>query len=212
MSSTHTLDPRESKIVILGYQAVGKSSILSRYVKNTYSDMEESTIGAAFYSKTHRSDAGRTHRFQLWDTAGQEQFASIVATYFRDCAGAFLVYDVENNRSFERLDHWRNQLSSYNEGREVPVVLIANKCESSSRVISTEEGEKYAIKHNMKYIETSAKNNINIKNFFKLLLREIYTTMDKNALGPGVKKGLLPDLALEPIGENAGSKLCCLIS
>jgi small GTP-binding protein len=199
------------KLIVIGEPYVGKSALVERLCDRPFKSFYEVTIGVEFESKTTQMD-DKIIKSHIWDTAGQEQFASIVATYFRDCAGAFLVYDVENDRSFERLDHWRNQLSSYNEGRGVPVVLIANKCESSSRVVSTEEGEKYAIKHNMKYIETSAKNNINIKNFFKLLLREIYTTMDKNALGPGVKKGLLPDLALEPIGENASSKLCCLIS
>ena len=199
------------KLIVIGEPYVGKSALVERLCGRPFKPFYEVTIGVEFESKTTQMD-DKIIKSHIWDTAGQEQFASIVATYFRDCAGAFLVYDVENDRSFERLEHWRNQLSSYNEGRGVPVVLIANKCESSSRVISTEEGEKYAIKHNMKYIETSAKNNINIKNFFKLLLREIYTTMDKNALGPGVKKGLLPDLALEPIGENASSKLCCLIS
>jgi Ras-related protein Rab-5C len=168
MSSTHTLDPRESKIVILGYQAVGKSSILSRYVKNTYSDMEESTIGAAFYSKTHRSDAGRTHRFQLWDTAGQERYAGLAPMYYRKSDAIIVVYDCTWKSTLKEAKRWIREVKNYEPS--AIVALVANKCdliENTPRPVIADSVDIFC--------KASAKKNVGISKLFE----DIANLLDK---------------------------------
>ena len=201
------------KIIIVGESGVGKSALTKRLCEQTFSPLHDITIGVEFETKTIQID-DTIIKSHIWDTAGQEQFAPIVATYFRDCAGAFIVFDVCDARTFQKLEIWHRHILNYNENRVVPIVLIGNKVDDTyHRLISKKDAQRFAIKHNMKYIETSAKHNINIENFFKILIQDIYNNMDKEKPSIGIKKGYLHQintLSTTPI-ENKG-KRCCLIS
>ena len=91
------------KLVLLGESAVGKSSIVHRFVKNTFDDMRESTIGAAFLTQTITiPESETTIKFEIWDTAGQERYKSLAPMYYRNANAALCVYDITSRSSFQK--------------------------------------------------------------------------------------------------------------
>ena len=155
MSST------EFKIVILGYQAVGKSSIVHRYIKNTYSETQESTIGAAFYSKTQRcAESGLTHRFQLWDTAGQERYAGLAPMYYRKSDAIIVVYDCSWKNTLKEAERWIREVKNYEPS--AVVALVANKCDLVESISRPPIADSVDI-----FCEVSAKKNVGILTLFE---------------------------------------------
>ena len=200
------------KIIVIGESGVGKSALVERLCGRTFRQQYDVTIGVEFDTKTIQID-DTIIKSHIWDTAGQEQFASIVATYFRDCAGAFIVFDICNRRTFQRIEKWHQQVNDHNKDRFVPIVLIGNKIDDSyHRQVSIEEAQAFADKHHIQYIETSAKHNINIDNFFKLLIQDIYKRMDKEKPAVGIKKGLLHQVDALTVSTLDNGNRCCLIS
>merc|ERR1712039_977606 len=117
--------PQKYKVVFLGDSASGKTSLVRRYMFNTFEDAHEATIGMDFQSKTvHHED--RTVRLQLWDTAGQERFRSLIPSYMRDTTVAVVVYDITNVNSFEQVTRWVEDVRA-ERGNDVIIVLVGNK-------------------------------------------------------------------------------------
>lgn len=101
------------KVVILGESGVGKTSIISRYITNTFNEIEQSTLGASFLSKIMKFEKyeNKTIRYEIWDTAGQERFRSITRIFYKDATAAILVYDITREASFIELrDYWYEQI------------------------------------------------------------------------------------------------------
>jgi Ras-related protein Rab-6A len=162
-TSTH-----KYKLVFLGEQAVGKTSIITRFMYDTFDTNYQATIGIDFLSKTMYLD-DRTVRLQLWDTAGQERFRSLIPSYIRDSSVAVVVYDITNKTSFGNCDKWIEDVRA-ERGGEVVIMLVGNKTDlSDKRQVTIEEGETKAKKLNVLFIETSAKSNHNIKQMFRRL-------------------------------------------
>merc|ERR1719287_363956 len=99
------------KLVFLGEQAVGKTSIITRFMYDTFDNNYQATIGIDFLSKTMYLE-DRSVRLHLWDTAGQERFRSLIPSYIRDSSGAIVVYDITNRASFEGVNTWLDSLKS----------------------------------------------------------------------------------------------------
>jgi len=131
------------KIIVVGEPGVGKSALVEQLCGRTFSQHYNVTIGVEFDTKTIQID-DTIIKSHIWDTAGQEQFAPIVASYFRDCAGAFIVFDVGKQKTFQQIEKWHRQILDYNKERFIPIVLIGNKIDDSyQRVVSKEEGLVY---------------------------------------------------------------------
>jgi Ras-related protein Rab-6A len=156
------------KLVFLGEQAVGKTSIITRFMYDTFDNNYQATIGIDFLSKTMYLD-DRTVRLQLWDTAGQERFRSLIPSYIRDSSVAVVVYDVTNKASFTNCDKWIEDVRA-ERGGDVIIMLVGNKTDlADKRQVTAEEGESKAKKLNVLFFETSAKSNTNIKQMFRKL-------------------------------------------
>eukprot|EP00475_Leptophrys_vorax_P002319 TRINITY_DN112_c0_g5_i1.p1 TRINITY_DN112_c0_g5~~TRINITY_DN112_c0_g5_i1.p1 ORF type:complete len:266 (+),score=59.94 TRINITY_DN112_c0_g5_i1:145-942(+) len=152
------------KVVVLGDVMVGKTSFIARFLYGNFNTQYQATIGIDFLS-TSVSLPDRTLRLQIWDTAGQERFRSLIPSYIRDCAVAFVLYDVAERSSFEHVQEWVHRIK--NEGGErVVVVLCGNKCDVDNRAVSTEEGEALASDLGALFFETSAKTGENVKAAF----------------------------------------------
>ncbi|ESN94844.1 hypothetical protein HELRODRAFT_157741 [Helobdella robusta] len=148
---------RKFKLVFLGEQSVGKTSIITRFI---------ATIGIDFLSKTMYLE-DRTIRLQLWDTAGQERFRSLIPSYIRDSSVAVVVYDISNANSFYQTSKWIDDVRT-ERGSDVLIMLVGNKTDlSDKRQVTTEEGEKKAKELNVMFIETSAKAGYNVKQLFR---------------------------------------------
>ena len=169
---------RSFKVVILGSTAVGKSSIMKRITDDDFNPFEESTIGAAFYSKTY-PECNAT--LQIWDTAGQERYANLAPMYYRGANAIVSVYDVTNKNSYHRALEWVKDTSGHicHDGRsQVFSVLVGNKidCDDADREVSTALGRKgtadeLGIAH--VFAETSAKTGENVHGVFENIAKHL---------------------------------------
>eukprot|EP00904_Undaria_pinnatifida_P006461 jgi/Undpi1/2945/HiC_scaffold_14.g06322.m1 len=150
------------KLVFLGDQSVGKTSIITRFMYDNFDKNYQATIGIDFLSKTMYLE-DRTVRLQLWDTAGQERFRSLIPSYIRDSSVAVIVYDITNRASFLNTSKWIEDVRN-ERGNDVVMMLVGNKTDlKERRQVSVEEGEDRAKAEGIMFIETSAKGGYNIK-------------------------------------------------
>jgi len=157
---------RKFKLVFLGEQSVGKTSLITRFMYDSFDNTYQATIGIDFLSKTMYLE-DRTVRLQLWDTAGQERFRSLIPSYIRDSTVAVVVYDVTNSNSFQQTSRWIDEVRS-ERGSDVIIMLVGNKTDlADRRQISIEDGEQKAKEFNVMFIETSAKAGYNVKQLFR---------------------------------------------
>jgi len=122
---------RKFKLVFLGEQSVGKTSLITRFMYDTFDGNYQATIGIDFLSKTMYLD-DRTVRLQLWDTAGQERFRSLIPSYIRDSSVAIVVYDVTNRESFQSTSKWVEDVRA-ERGNDVIIALVGNKTDLSDK-------------------------------------------------------------------------------
>ncbi|XP_056265996.1 ras-related protein Rab-6A isoform X2 [Pseudoliparis swirei] len=173
---------RKFKLVFLGEQSVGKTSLITRFMYDSFDNTYQATIGIDFLSKTMYLE-DRTIRLQLWDTAGQERFRSLIPSYIRDSAAAVVVYDITNVNSFQQTTKWIDDVRT-ERGSDVIIMLVGNKTDlADKRQITTEEGEQRAKEMNVLFIETSAKTGYNVKQLFRRVaaaLPGMDSTQDKS--------------------------------
>jgi len=193
---TTTLAPlAKYKLVFLGDQSVGKTSIITRFMYDNFDRHYQATIGIDFLSKTMYLE-DRTVRLQLWDTAGQERFRSLIPSYIRDSSVAVVVYDVTNRASFLHTGRWVDDVRA-ERGTDVVICLVGNKTDlgNDKRQISTEEGEEKAKKDGLLFMECSAKAGYNVKGLFRKLATSLPGSVDNannnsnNSGGVGVGNG-----------------------
>ncbi|KSA00321.1 uncharacterized protein AC631_03935 [Debaryomyces fabryi] len=147
---------------------VGKTSLITRFMYDTFDDQYAATIGIDFLLKTMYLEDNKTIRLQLWDTAGQERFRSLIPSYIRDSHVAVICYDITNKKSFENLNKWIQDVK-LERGDDVIIVVVGNKSDlNNKRQVTMEECEAYLKSINGKFcIETSTKANHNVKQLFK---------------------------------------------
>ncbi|KAH6567769.1 hypothetical protein BASA62_005889 [Batrachochytrium salamandrivorans] len=203
MANTEFSNPlRKFKLVFLGEQSVGKTSLITRFMYDTFDNTYQATIGIDFLSKTMYLE-DRTTRLQLWDTAGQERFRSLIPSYIRDSSVAVVVYDITNRNSFVNTSKWVDDVRA-ERGNDVIVVLVGNKTDlSDERQVSTEEGEKKAKEFSVMFIETSAKAGYNVKALFKKIALAL-----PGMESPGTENNVI-DVKVNPTSKTEGSSCAC---
>jgi Ras-related protein Rab-6A len=161
------------KVVVLGDVMVGKTSFIARYLYGNFNAQYQATIGIDFLS-TSVSLPDRTLRLQIWDTAGQERFRSLIPSYIRDCAIAFVLYDISERTSFNSVKEWVSRIRTEG-GDHVIIVLCGNKSDiaETNRAVTTEEGENMAKEMGALFFETSAKTGDNVKSSFNRAAAEL---------------------------------------
>ncbi|XP_016412103.1 ras-related protein Rab-6A-like isoform X4 [Sinocyclocheilus rhinocerous] len=195
---------RKFKLVFLGEQSVGKTSLITRFMYDSFDNTYQATIGIDFLSKTMYLE-DRTIRLQLWDTAGQERFRSLIPSYIRDSAAAVVVYDITNVNSFQQTTKWIDDVRT-ERGGDVIIMLVGNKTDlADKRQVSIEEGERKAKELNVMFIETSAKAGYNVKQLFRRVaaaLPGMESTQDKS------REDMI-DIKLEKLPEQPVSEGGC---
>jgi len=161
------------KVLMIGNTSCGKSSLLTRYVDDSFEPSRISTIGIDFKMKTINV-LGKRAKLQIWDTAGQERFRTITQAYYRGAMGIIIVYDVTDRVSFE--DVKRDWIINVNRHVNVDVrkTLVGNKSDmEAERAVSTEEGQRLADELGIRFFETSALRGDNVDNLFLSMATEI---------------------------------------
>jgi Ras-related protein Rab-5C len=160
------------KLVLLGDSAVGKSSLVLRFVKKQFFEYQESTIGAAFLTQTV-AVSDFVVKFEIWDTAGQERYHSLAPMYYRGAAAAIVVYDITNRQSFVRAKSWVKELQRQGNPNIV-IALAGNKLDrQEQRAVDIEEAKEYADTNSIRFMETSAKTNVNVVELFKKIAKDL---------------------------------------
>lgn len=176
------------KLLLIGDSGVGKTSILFKFSEDTFSPAFISTIGIDFKIRTITVD-GKKIKLQVWDTAGQERFRTITTAYYRGAMGIMLVYDVSNLKSFENISNWIRNIEMHATS-DVELMILGNKCDiADKRQVSKEKGEQLALQHSIKFMETSAKANINIEEAFTTLARDIKLKVEKRIEDINLNRG-----------------------
>ena len=173
----------EVKICLLGDIQVGKTSIASRFCKNSFNDTYLNTIGGAYQQQNVTLNNGTKIKFHIWDTSGQERFRTMTKLYYQDAQVAILTYDVTNEESLDNLDYWLNELNDKVEIENMILCLAGNKndVEASKKTVPTSKGKAFAEEHNMIFYETSAKTGAGVKELFQAIAAKEYELLkDKN--------------------------------
>uniref|UniRef100_A0A8D3B5K3 Ras-related protein Rab n=1 Tax=Scophthalmus maximus TaxID=52904 RepID=A0A8D3B5K3_SCOMX len=149
------------KVLVIGDLGVGKTSVIRRYVHQSYSNNYRATIGVDFALKVLNWDS-ETVRLQLWDIAGQERFGNMTRVYYREAMGAFIVFDVTRPTTFEAVIKWKEDLDSkllLGNGQSIATVLLANKCDQGRELTSNGiKMDQFCKDHGfVGWFETSAK-------------------------------------------------------
>ena len=204
------------KLILIGNSGVGKSCILQRYMKHTFNESYKCTIGVDFLMKSLVIN-GQTVKLQLWDTAGQEKYKSMVSSYYRGANVALIVFDLTNHQSFEALPLWIETF--YKNGPEQKnIILIGNKKDLIElRQVTQQEAEAFSETNNMMYFETSAKEGDNIEYVFNYAaekLLEFYggnnEAILKRQMAPNddIQSSNFKEIRIEE--SPSKKKICCL--
>ncbi|XP_021956130.1 ras-related protein RIC1 isoform X1 [Folsomia candida] len=164
------------KITLLGDSGTGKTSMLNSFTHGTYQGAVSATRGVDMGFKT-LNFAGKKIKLTVWDCAGQDRFRAICPSYIRNSHGVIIVYDITDPTSFKNVDEWLN-VAYESALPEVSILLAGNKCDlEDQRKISTEAGQIAARTSGFEFMETSAKDVINLDAAFRALLGKIVSTL-----------------------------------
>ncbi|KAL7620233.1 GTP-binding protein of the rab/ypt [Parahypoxylon ruwenzoriense] len=209
------------KLVLLGESAVGKSSIVLRFVKDQFDSYRESTIGAAFLTQTISLDENTTVKFEIWDTAGQERYKSLAPMYYRNANCAVVVYDItqsnketpparltsEDQASLDKAKAWVKELQRQ-ANENIIIALAGNKLDlvneqPDKRAVSTADAEAYANEAGLLFFETSAKTAENVRELFTAIAKKLpLDQVGPRHTRPGQRPG---GVSLAPEGANTQS-------
>lgn len=159
------------RVIVIGSAAVGKTSILNKFIRGTFDPDESETVGA-FYDSYSDVYENQVVEIQIWDTAGQEQFQDLGPMYYRGAAGAILVFDLTKRDTFTALDKWLERFRSVC-GDDSVLVVVGNKSDLTDRAVLIPEAKKWAEDHGCSYIEASAKNGQGITSIFSELIANL---------------------------------------
>lgn len=162
------------KYILVGESGVGKSCLLLQFTDRRFEPIHDLTIGVEFGARIIK--VGDTNvKLQCWDSAGQEAFRSITRSYYRNASVALLVFDITRKETFDKLETWVNEVRSSNSKNTI-IMLVGNKSDLHyKRRVSEKEAKTFAEKHNMVYMETSAKNGRGVHDVFKTSAEKFYT-------------------------------------
>ena len=161
--------PTQYNIISLGNSAVGKTSIFQRLSKDIFSENSSTTLGCDTYTYNIKYK-NKKYKLTLKDPSGQERYKSLTKNFLRNTDGVLFIYDISNQDSFNGLKIWYEFYKE--ENKEVVGLLIGNKCDWE-RKVNIEDAKKFAEEHGLKYLETSAKLDKNLRKAITCLLRKI---------------------------------------
>jgi len=203
---------REYKLVVVGGGGVGKSALTIQFIQSHFVDEYDPTIEDSYRKQCVIDD--EVALLDVLDTAGQEEYSAMREQYMRTGEGFLLVYSITSRNSFEEISTFHSQILRVKDKDYFPVVVVANKCDLEyERQVGGHEGRELAQHFGCRFIETSAKQRINVDEAFSNLVREIRKYNREQQFGrPGASSG---PSGMHMVGDEGhhGSTCCssCVI-
>jgi Ras-related protein Rab-18 len=165
------------KVIVVGNAGVGKTSLIRRFVSDSFSAREASTIGTEFQARVLHL-RGLAVKVSIWDTAGQERFRSLTTSWYRGAHAVVLVYDISDRASFDALASWAAEADLYASFADAARLVVGAKLDldREARAVPREAGEQFARAHRMLFIETSAKECTGVAQAFEELVLKVLDT------------------------------------
>ena len=198
------------KVVLVGDSSVGKTNIMSKYLKNEFHEDSKATVGVEFGSKQFTIE-GHAIKAQIWDTAGQERYKAITSAYYKGAKGAFIVYDITRKNSFDSIDKWVNDLTAAAD-KKITILVIGNKCDlEDQRQVTKEQGEAKAASLQVAFLETSALSGENLNKAFEMMMNEVYKKCHEEMKVEGESQAIQggQDITLSKGKAKKTGKKCC---
>ena len=203
----------EFKILLLGSIAVGKTAILSRYIKNEFLDIHKCTIKCDFQLKVVNVNNTTQAKLSIWDTCGDEKFRAITRQYYNDAHGILLIYDISNRDTFDDIEKWVEDIKN-SAPADCVIFLIGNKSDLiDKRQVTYQEGKNKAEELGLLFNEVSAKNGDNILLIFGNISEAIIEQFERSKTEISeIKKNIksLGTPELKNKREKIKEKKCCL--
>ena len=190
------------KIIFLGDRTVGKTSIIKCFNEKKFEESAVCTVGIDFVIKfIKRKD--KKYKLDIWDTSGQERYKCLAESYCKNADGVIFVFDITNKQSMDNIKYWYNKIIESENINNLACVLVGNKSDLPNQMDTNTIS--FTQKYNMKYIQVSAKNNINIDEIFVIILDELIKKEKARQKEKSLKRGVSLSNA-KPVEK----KKCCL--
>ena len=165
-------DPLTHRVVLIGDSQVGKTSLIHRFVRNSYEKQQKNTVGAVFHTYEEEIN-GQKVIMQIWDTAGQEKYRSLGPIYYRNASAGVAVFDVTNVDSLTGLQQWIDDFKRHTDNPLLFVVGNKMDLRQDDVGMSDAQANEFAEKNGAKLFLTSAKTGQNVKELFKDVFDEL---------------------------------------
>jgi small GTP-binding protein len=201
------------KLIVLGNQFVGKTSLIKRITNDNFREFYMATIGVD-YDKIVIEHKNAEHELILWDTSGQDKFNFLLNSYFPSVNGALILCDVSNYKSFLQAKIWIDEFRIRKDNEHIPILFIANKIDIKNRLVRSEEIKKLESEKNVKTIEISLKTNENVNNIFPLLLDDFFEKLEDNRItlvGDKIKVLKKTKSSFQIVEQKEPEPRCCNI-
>ena len=168
----------EIKLILLGDISVGKSSILGRYIDNSFTEDYQCTLQVETKSKVIDIHLNTSVKMNIWDTVGQEKYRNLTRQFFRNCQGAIIVFDLTRKDSFDGVQKWIDELEEF--GSNIPILIVGNKSDLIKEREVNEDVIENFVKNKYMYYDVSAKNGSNVSLAFDKIRTEIIEDIKRN--------------------------------
>ena len=192
------------KIIVLGDIAVGKTSVIGRYITNTFSEEYKSSISCEYKEKKIDIDGQNIANLQIWDTCGEEKFMAVTKQYYNNAHGAIVIYDLTEKKTFARLESWIESLKN-NAPAKIAIMIAGNKSDLSDKKINF-ENELKPYKEKYECYEISAKSGANISLVFENLTHKIIEKLNEKGEEETIPQR--ESIALKNVKEKKKKKPC----
>eukprot|EP00002_Diphylleia_rotans_P020038 TRINITY_DN3883_c0_g3_i2.p1 TRINITY_DN3883_c0_g3~~TRINITY_DN3883_c0_g3_i2.p1 ORF type:complete len:218 (+),score=48.90 TRINITY_DN3883_c0_g3_i2:60-713(+) len=198
------------KVVVIGEAGVGKTSIIQRYTKNNFKHNYLATVGVDFHVKNIKLD-GKSVDLGIWDIAGQERFGALTVQYYRKTHGAFVVFDITDERTFNKVPKWVKDIRekvTLESGKHVPLILLANKSDLTPRPVSDERIDEIVKEFGfLAWFQVSARENTKIPEAMTLLARQMLVDANLTSNGNPSDDSAFKVDDFQPAPKETGG--CC---
>ena len=196
------------KLLLLGDSSVGKTSILVKYINNKFDESSISTVGVDYMDKIIDYNKYKI-KLQIWDTSGEEKFRTITKNFYRNADGLLVVFDLTRKETYDHVRGWINEAKENND--KIKTILIGNKLDlQDERKVENAVPKQYAEKNSLKYLETSAKDGINISESFEAMINLLFDGKSEEEILNEFKK---QDSSLSVVDDTIEvknkKKACC---